>query len=121
MSVQWYFVRIRKLFADMSIVSQRALKTNRGIIANFISSWEVFTVENFLSGLRDTEKWDDTDWSSDATFLKFKDYIVKTETNMDHRLRAFNYNIDEVNILTMVTKGVRLERVRFLPCSSSKL
>ncbi|KAF5347531.1 hypothetical protein D9758_014525 [Tetrapyrgos nigripes] len=110
MAVQWYFRRIRKLFADISAASQFALKTNRGVIARFITSWEILLVENFLSGLRDTDEWDDTDWNLDATFLKFKDYIIENEMGMDRRLRAVNYIIDEVNTLTMVTGAVRLEK-----------
>ncbi|ESK82998.1 hypothetical protein Moror_11766 [Moniliophthora roreri MCA 2997] len=110
MTVQWYFRRIRKLFADIFAASKQALPANRQIIAKFISSWAAKRVEDLLSGLRAVDEWDDINWDSDATFSKFKDYIIKSEMNMDRSLRTVNYYIDAANTLSMVTGAGRPEK-----------
>ncbi|KAK7040772.1 hypothetical protein VNI00_009678 [Paramarasmius palmivorus] len=110
MTVQWYFRRIRKLFADIYFASKRALPANRQIIAEFMTSWEIRKIEDLLSALRDVDLWDDTNWDSDVRFLKFKDYVVGNETNMDKELRRVNYYIDEANTLAMVTGSGRPEK-----------
>ncbi|RPD68335.1 hypothetical protein L226DRAFT_346944 [Lentinus tigrinus ALCF2SS1-7] len=92
MTVQWYFRRIRKIIGD------------------FISSWHVRWIEDFLSGLRDVEQWDSTDWESDVMFMKFKDYVVENERNIEHNLRGVNYYLDEANTLSIVAGNGRPEK-----------
>lgn len=111
MTVQWYFRRIRKIISDIVDATIEALPANRKIIADFISSWPVRWVEDFLSGLRDVEQWDDTDWESDVMFLKFKDYVVENEQKIDHNLRGVKYVIDEANTLKIVAGDGRPEKV----------
>ncbi len=111
MTVQWYFRRIRKVIAYIAGATIDTLPANRKIIADFISSWQVRWVEDFLSGLRDVEQWDDTDWESDSMFLKFKDYIVENEQKIDRSLQGVKYVIDEANTLKIVAGDGRPEKV----------
>ncbi|KAI0699895.1 hypothetical protein C8T65DRAFT_580789, partial [Cerioporus squamosus] len=111
-TVQWYFRRIRKVIADIAQAAVEALPANRKIIAEFISSWQVRWVEDFLSGLRDVTNWDSTDWENDGMFLKFKDYVVENEQKMERNLRGVKYAIDQANTLSIVAEDGRPEKVR---------
>ena len=111
MSVQWYFRRIRKVIADIVGATFEALPANRKIISEFITSWHVRWVEDFLSGLRDIDQWDNTDWVSDVMFLKFKDYVIENEQKMERGLRGVKYVIDEANTLRIVAGDGRPEKV----------
>ncbi|KAI0699900.1 hypothetical protein C8T65DRAFT_296564 [Cerioporus squamosus] len=110
MTVQWYFRRIRKVIADIVRATFEALPANRKIISDFITSWQVRCVEDILSGLRDVEQWDSTDWESDVMFLKFKDYVVEHEQKIEHNLRGVKYVIDEANTLKIVAGDGRPEK-----------
>ncbi|RPD72434.1 hypothetical protein L226DRAFT_154051 [Lentinus tigrinus ALCF2SS1-7] len=110
MTVQWYFRRIRKVISEIAWATVQALPANRKIIADFISSWHVRWIEDFLSGLRDVEQWDNTDWESDGMFLKFKDYVVENERKFEHNLRGVKYYLDEANTLSIVAGDGRPEK-----------
>ena len=111
MSVQWYHRRIRKLFAEIARASELILPANRLVVGNFIVSWHLHVLEDILSGLQHTSAWDDCDWDSDITFLKFKDYIVDQESKLEQALRSVRYCIDEENTLAVMTGGGRPEKV----------
>ncbi|RPD69593.1 hypothetical protein L226DRAFT_446030, partial [Lentinus tigrinus ALCF2SS1-7] len=111
MTVQWYFRRIRKVISEITQATVEALPANRKIIGDFISSWTVRWIEDFLSGLRDVEQWDSTDWESDVMFLKFKDYVVENERKLEHNLRGVKYYLDETNTLSIVAGSGRPEKV----------
>lgn len=111
MTAQWYFRRIRNLFAEIGSAIPAVLPANRKIAADFVHSWEVCVVEDLLGGLRDVEQWDDMDWEDDAIFLKFKDHVLDTEAKMERGLRAVKYCIDAANTLIIVAGDGRPERV----------
>ena len=112
MSIQWYFRRIRKVISEFVLATRTALPANYKTVSSFIKSAQVQGVEDILSGLRDIEQWDDFRWDTDATFLKFKDYITEVEDRMERNLRSIKYYIDEANTLTIVAGTGRPEKVR---------
>ena len=111
MSVQWYFRRIRRTISLMYECRKGILLANRQLVADFVSSRQVSWVEDFLSGLRDIDQWDNTDWVSDVMFLKFKDYVIENEQKMERGLRGVKYVIDEANTLRIVAGDGRPEKV----------
>ncbi|KAI0779272.1 hypothetical protein C8Q74DRAFT_1367187 [Fomes fomentarius] len=110
MSQEWYFRRIRKSVSNICAATRVALPANRRILNEFIDSFEMQFVEDLLSGLRGFEQWDYTDWDSDVTFLKFKDYILDNETRMEKTLKRLKYYIDDTNTLTLVVGAGRPEK-----------
>lgn len=118
MTVQWYFRRIRKTIANIAHTMVDALPANRKIISDFVSSREVFMVEDCLSGLRDIYQWEYVDWDSNVLFLKFKDYVVENEQRMERNLQSFQYCIDEANTLNIVAGNERPEKVSMF-CASN--
>ncbi|KAI1787462.1 hypothetical protein LXA43DRAFT_1029206 [Ganoderma leucocontextum] len=94
MTVQWYFRRIRKVFAEIYYSSNAALPSNLKPISEFIGCWQTRWAEDVLSGLRNVENWDDADWEDDHVFLKFKDYVMENERRMERSLRGVNYSLD---------------------------
>ena len=117
MSVQWYFRRIRKVIADIVGATFEALPANRKIISEFITSWHVRWVEDFLSGLRSVSDFDSTDWESDVMFARFKDYVIENEQRIERKLRDFSYYIDEANTLSLVAGDGRPEKVSLFICA----
>lgn len=111
MTVQWYFRRIRRTIALMYRGLDGTLLANRQLISDFVSSRQVWWVEDFLSGLGSVSAFDSTDWDSDVTFLKFKDYVVDNEQKIERKLRDIGYYIDEANTLTLVAGNGRPEKV----------
>ncbi|KAM5536716.1 hypothetical protein V8D89_009643 [Ganoderma adspersum] len=101
-TVQWYFRRIRKVFAEIHGFGNAAMPSNLQAISRFFSSWSVHFVEDMLSGLRDIEEWEFVDWDRHHVFLRFKEYVVNTEKQMEERLRTFRYCLDDANTLTIV-------------------
>ena len=111
MTMQWYFRRIRKIFAEIYHSSNAALPSNFKLISEFTGCWQMRWVEDVLSGLRDVDEWDDFDWEDDNVFLKFKDYVVENEGRMERSLRGVNYYLDAANTLTVVAGEGRPEKV----------
>ena len=116
MTVQWYFRRIRKVFAEIHFSSNAALPSNHRLISDFINCWQTRWAEDVLSGPRDVEEWDDFDWDDDHVFLKFKDYVVENEARMERSLRGVNYYLDAANTLAIVAGEGRPEKVRPATC-----
>ncbi|KAI1783133.1 hypothetical protein LXA43DRAFT_1087143 [Ganoderma leucocontextum] len=110
MTVQWYFRRIRKVFAEIYYSSNAALPSNLKPISEFIGCWQTRWAEDVLSGLRNVENWDDADWEDDHVFLKFKDYVMENERRMERSLRGVNYSLDAANTLTIVAGEGRPEK-----------
>lgn len=110
-TVQWYFRRIRKVFAEIHTSSNAALPANFKLISEFVGCWQMRWAEDVLSGLRDVEEWDDFDWEDDHVFAKFKGYVVENEGRMERSLRGVNYYLDAANTLTIVAGEGRPEKV----------
>lgn len=112
MAAQWYFRRIRAVISDIALSMYASLPANRKALSRFVKSEEVMFVENLLSGLRDVSEWDSTAFDTDASFAKFKDYILECEERMERNLRSVAYNIDDENTLAIVAGLRRIEKVR---------
>lgn len=111
MTSQWYFRRIRKLFSEVPRAAHEVHPDNRKMIGDFISSWHVIFMEDTLSGLRNVDEWEDTDWETDAIFMKFKSYALKNEGRLDVRLRDRKYDIDDTVTFAIIAGDGRLESV----------
>lgn len=111
LACNWYYRRIIRLHQIFYELSREALPANRQIISEFIE-WPVCIVDDLCSGLREPDAWDGVDWDSYPVFKKFKDYIIEQEKRIEKVLRTITYNLDDEIALTLVTGGVRPEKVR---------
>ncbi|KAL1941924.1 hypothetical protein VTO73DRAFT_6454 [Trametes versicolor] len=100
MSVQWYYRRILALFSAIHFASRSVLPANREMTGRFLSEPHMRFVVDLLAGLHPLEGWRFVDGDWEATFAKFKDYVVAQEDQLEKRLRRIKYLIDEVNTLT---------------------
>ncbi|KAK7027265.1 hypothetical protein VNI00_015354 [Paramarasmius palmivorus] len=121
MTIQWYYRRIRKIFADIYTTTKSTLLANRQNIANFIMSVEIRQVEELLSGLEDVDKWDNTRWDSHPEFCKFQPYVSKIQNKMEIQLRKLTYCIDDASMLALVTGGGRLEKAQTVTLHEGEL
>jgi hypothetical protein len=111
MTVQWYFRRIRKLLLNITNASYLILPSNRKAMHAFAQSWQVQFIEWILCGLTNVDMWDNTSWDSDTMFLRFKDYVIDSEQEIQKRLRGVNYYIDDANTLNLTAGAGRPEKV----------
>ena len=116
LSVHWYWRRILKLLAQYDDNVREILPGNRQIAEQFITSWGLLFVDDLCSGLSNPEGMDWVDWESNTMFLRFKDFILREEKQLERKLRTVNYSIDDENTLAMVTNGARPEKVRDTMC-----
>ncbi|KAH9933228.1 uncharacterized protein BXZ73DRAFT_77381 [Epithele typhae] len=110
MTAQWYFRRIRRLFAEIATASLQLHPGNRAVVSSFVSAPAVTIVECMLYGLRDVEDWDNKNWGADMEFQRFSKYVSQREEQLERELRYFSYDLDEDNCVSIVTGGGRIEK-----------
>jgi hypothetical protein len=108
---QWYFRRIRKLFAEIQKAASCILPTNRLIISEYVNNWQFGFITDLVASLRNVNNFDDVDWECDTLFSRFKDYVVEDENRIDNILRTLNYTVDDEGTLLIIAGAARLEKV----------
>ncbi|KAF9041886.1 hypothetical protein BDZ89DRAFT_1059909 [Hymenopellis radicata] len=109
-SINWYYRRIIRLIDEVSKQSKKVLPLNRKIVNDFIQSHSVSFIDDLCNGLQSATAFDGVDWDNNPLFDRFKSYILEEEQRMEKMLRTVTYNLDDENMLTLVTGGGRPEK-----------
>ncbi|KAI0369608.1 hypothetical protein BV20DRAFT_945606 [Pilatotrama ljubarskyi] len=114
LTLRWYVRRIRALFSAIHFASRAVLPANFALVGTFLSSPQVYFAESLLSGLHAGDGRSSTDdW--EATFTRFKDYVVGHENRLEGKLRRVKYYIDDSNTLTGLIVGRERPETYALP------
>jgi hypothetical protein len=81
------------------------------MINSFSNSSAVRFVEDILAGLANVSLYDNINWDSDNMFLRFKDYVVAEEEELEKRMRGVTYYIEDTSTLELISGGARPEKV----------
>jgi hypothetical protein len=111
LTVNWYFRIIIRDFANLEKAASEVLPVNRRTCGNFMVSREVYFIDDILSGLADTNLYDDIIWGHHPLFDQFKKQVLSEERQMEKMLAKMGYRIDQENTLTLITGGKRPETV----------
>jgi hypothetical protein len=111
LTVNWYFRFIIRDFAELETVASEVLPINRSTCGDFMVSRAVYFIDDLLSGLEDTNLYDDIIWGHHLIFEQFKGHVLSEERQMEKMLAEMRYRIDQENALTLVTGKKRPQTV----------
>jgi hypothetical protein len=115
LAIKWYY---RAIISDLDEVEKALRLThpdNRRLVYHILgrADDEFGLVDNLLCGLYPCARDREVDWERDVLFNQYKDFIAKTERQMEKTLGDFDFFIDAENTFPLISGGGQPERVRF--------
>lgn len=99
-------------FAALGDAASQVLPINRRVVNRFINGNAVSFIDDLLSGIENTEQYDQYDWEHNDILGQFKEYVYARESKMKRTLAKLRYYIDQENTLTLVAGKGCPESVR---------